>query len=165
VHLRPLTDDDTTAVLALNHASVESLAPLDEQRLAALRAMAWRAGAVEADGEVAAFVLVFTAGVGYDSDNYRWFSRRYDDFCYLDRIVVGSRWRRRGIGRLIYDDMEQAAVPHGRLTCEVNAEPPNEASLAFHAARGYVEVGRLTHDGGKVTAMLCKQLPAKELSS
>lgn len=163
VHLRPLTEHDTEAVLALNHASVENLAPLDAQRLATLRAIAWRAGAVDADGEVAAFVLVLTAGVDYDSANYRWFTRRYDDFCYLDRIAVGSRWRRQGIGRLIYDEVERAAVPHGRLTCEVYAEPPNHASLAFHAARGYVEVGRLTHDGGKVTAMLTKEL-TKELT-
>jgi uncharacterized protein len=159
VHLRPMSDADTAAVLALNEASVEMLAPLDIERLAWLRSFATRADVVVTDsGDVAAFVLVFGPGTTYDSDNYRWFGKRYDDFCYLDRIAVGGPWRRQGIGGLIYDEMEAAAARHGRLACEVNAVPPNHASLAFHAARGYVEVGRLTHDDGKVTAMLVKEL-------
>jgi predicted GNAT superfamily acetyltransferase len=40
----------------------------------------------------------------------------------------------------------------------VYAEPPNAGSLAFHAARGYVEIGRLEQAGGKVAAMLVKVL-------
>jgi len=161
VHLRPATAADQAAVLALNAASVEALSPLDGTHLEALAARAARYDVVEVDGEVAAFVLVFAPGADYNSDNYRWFDERYTDFCYLDRIVVGERWRRRGIGRLVYDAIEAFSTPHGRLTCEVNAEPPNHASLAFHAARGYVEVGRLTHAdprGGKTTAMLSKEL-------
>jgi uncharacterized protein len=158
MHLRPARDADNAAILALNAASVDSLSPLDEAGLRRLRPIALRADVVEVDGEVAAFVLVLGPSSDYDSDNYRWFLQRFDDFCYLDRIVVGERWRRRGIGRMVYDAMEQVALTHRRLTCEVNAEPPNHASLAFHAARGYVEVGRLDHGGGKVTAMLSKEL-------
>jgi uncharacterized protein len=154
-----MNDVDTAAVLDLNEASVDVLAPLDVDRLTLLRSLATRADVVvTGSGDVAAFVLVFGPGTTYDSDNYRWFGERYDDFCYLDRIAVGGPWRRQGIGRLIYDAMEAAATPHGRLTCEVYAAPPNDASLAFHAARGYVEVGRLTHQDGKVTSMLVKEL-------
>lgn len=158
MHLRPARDADVEAILALNAASVDSLSPLDEEGLRRLRPIALRADVVETDGHVAAFVVVLGPDAGYDSDNYRWFSGRFDDFCYLDRIVVGEQWRRRGIGRMVYDEMEQVAAAHRRLTCEVNAEPPNHASLAFHAARGYVEVGRLEHGGGKVTTMLSKEL-------
>jgi predicted GNAT superfamily acetyltransferase len=32
------------------------------------------------------------------------------------------------------------------------------ASLAFHAARGYVEVGRLLQTNGKTCSMLVKEL-------
>ncbi|HET7326101.1 MAG TPA: GNAT family N-acetyltransferase [Nocardioidaceae bacterium] len=159
MHLRPATDADVDAVLALNAASVEALSPLDAHRLRRLRSASLRYDVVETEGSVAAFVLVFGPGADYDSDNYHWFAQAYDDFCYLDRIVVGEQWRRRGVGRLVYEEMEAVAAPHGRLTCEVNAEPPNHASLAFHAARGYAEVGRLGHGAGKVTAMLSKELP------
>lgn len=153
-----MTEAETSEVLALNEASVADLSPLDVAELTRLRRLALRDDVVAVDGQVAAFVLVLGPDADYDSANYRWFTERYDDFGYLDRIVVGQQWRRRGIGRLIYDDVERAAAPHGRLACEVNHEPPNHASLAFHAARGYVEVGRLRHDGGKVTAMLVKEL-------
>ncbi len=159
VQIRPLRDGDVEAVLALNEESVELLAPLTAEQLDRLRATAAQALVVDDEGTVAAFVLAFGPGVDYDSPNYRWFASRYgDEFAYLDRIAVGEAWRRRGIGRLVYDTIEAAARPYGRLACEVNAVPPNEGSLAFHAARGFREVGRLTHPGGKVTAMLVKQL-------
>jgi len=158
VHLRAMTEADTDAVLSLNEASVADLSPLDAEELARLRGLAERDEVVEVDGQVAAFVLILGPDADYDSANYRWFTERYEDFGYLDRIVVGQQWRRQGIGRLIYDDVERAATARGRLACEVNAEPPNHASLAFHAARGYVEVGQLRHEGGKVTAMLVKEL-------
>lgn len=157
MHLRPARDGDSDAILALNEASVESLSPLDRADLEQLRRMALHCNVVEAEEQVAAFVLVLGPRLDYDSANYRWFDRRFDDFHYLDRIVVGEPWRRRGIGGLVYDEMERLASSHGRLTCEVNAEPPNHASLAFHTTRGYAEVGRLDHGGGKITAMLSKE--------
>jgi len=160
VHLREMTDADTYAVLSLNASAVDVTGPLDQERLARLRRLAVRADVVEVDGWVAGFALVLPPGTDYDSPNYAWFSRRYaDDFLYLDRVVVSEMNRRAGIGGLIYDAAETEAHARGRLACEVNAEPPNEASLAFHAHRGYVEAGRLAHESGKVTAMLVKELP------
>ena len=55
--------------------------------------------------------------------------------------------------------IETDACTAGRLALEVNAEPPNPASLAFHAARGFAEVGRLGGPG-KAVAMLAKDLTA-----
>jgi predicted GNAT superfamily acetyltransferase len=42
--------------------------------------------------------------------------------------------------------------------CEVNVRPANPASLAFHTARGYRELGRLEHGPEKVVALLAKEL-------
>src|SRR5262245_9366001 len=159
VHLRPMTDADTYAVLSLNASAVDVTGPLDQDRLEHLRAIAARADVVEVDGWVAAFALVLPPGTEYDSPNYAWFGQRYrGGFLYLDRVVVSELIRRAGIGGTIDDAVETDAKSWGRLACEVNVEPPNEASLAFHSARGYVEAGRLTHDSGKVTAMLVKEL-------
>jgi predicted GNAT superfamily acetyltransferase len=44
------------------------------------------------------------------------------------------------------------------MVCEVNLEPRNDVSLAFHAARGYVEVGQLAHGQEKLVALLSKEL-------
>jgi uncharacterized protein len=159
VLLRPMTDADTYAVLSLNASSVDVTGPLDADRLNAMRTMAARADVVEVDGWVTAFALVLPPTAAYDSANFAWFKERYGQgFLYLDRVVVSRLNRRTGIGGMIYDAAEAEASAHGRLACEVYADPPNEASLAFHEQRGYVETGRLTHDSGKVTAMLVKEL-------
>src|SRR5699024_584949 len=101
----------------------------------------------------------------YDSRNYRWFSDRYTDFGYLDRVVVSPAHRRRGVGTLLYDALEQAATPRGRMALEVYVEPPNKVSLAFHHNRSYVEVGRVEQEGGKLAAMMVKPLDTAKLEN
>ncbi len=156
--MRPIEARDVPAVLDLNERNVDLLALMDADRLARLSAWAQRADVIVSGGEVAGFVLVFGSGTDYDSENYRWFSRRYPDrFLYLDRIVLDERFRRLGLGRRVYDAVEADAAAHGRLVLEVNLEPPNHPSLAFHRARGFVEVGRLSN-GGKVVALMEKQI-------
>lgn len=149
-----MVEADLPAVLALNHAHVELLSPMDAPRLLQLLGWACRGDVIVCDGEVAGFVLVFAPGTPYDSPNYRWFSARYGEgFHYLDRVVVDDRYRRRGLASAAYEVIEAAAAGHGRLVLEVNVDPPNEASLAFHRARGYREVGRLGADGHAVALM------------
>ena len=158
VLLRDIADHDVPLVLDLNERNVELLAPLDAARLDQLSTWAHRAQVIEVAGEPAGFVITIPAGTDYDSPNYRWFSALYgSSFHYLDRIVFQDRFRRRGLGSAVYDLIEADASTAGRLALEVNAEPPNPASLAFHAARGFAEVGRLG-GAGKAVAMLAKDL-------
>ena len=158
--LRPMTDADVPAVLQLNADHVELLAPMDGERLALLRGWASRADVIQCDGETAGFVLVFGPGTDYDSENYRWFTERFDDrFDYLDRIVIDDRFRRRGLASAVYDEIEAAAVARGRLVLEVNVDPPNEPSLAFHRRRGFEEVGRLGPTGHRVSLMVRSSPP------
>ena len=96
--LRPLVPADHQAVLALNERNVELLAPLDEARLVQLVAWAETAAALDVDGTFAGFVLTFGAGSPYDGENFAWFSERYPDFTYLDRVVIHEDFRRRGLG-------------------------------------------------------------------
>lgn len=152
--LRPLRETDHGFVLALNHANVEALAPMGEQRLHEVLAWAHRFDVVEVGGVPAGFVVTVAPGTAYDSDNYRWFGGRYgEDFYYLDRIVLDARFRRQGLGAFVYDEMERTATPYGRLALEVNLVPRNGPSLAFHVGRGYVEVGRLGDDEHLVALM------------
>jgi uncharacterized protein len=151
--LRPITPSDVDDVLALNERNVVKLAPLDAARLAEIQDWADRVDVLDVDGDFAGFVVTFGPGTPYDSDNYRWFTDRFDDFYYLDRIVLHEDFRRRGLGGFVYDDVEETARKHGRLALEVNLVPRNDASLAFHESRGYVEVGRLGDDDHLVTLM------------
>jgi predicted GNAT superfamily acetyltransferase len=114
--------------------------------------------AVEHEGEIVAFALAIAPGTPYDSQNYRWFAARFERFLYLDRIVVADPFRRRGIATRLYDAIEIAVDSFDRMVCDVNILPPNQASLEFHAAREYREVGRLTYGSEKVVALLSKEL-------
>lgn len=157
--LRPFTPADGAAVLALNAASVTHLSPLDPDRLDRLLGWSYRLDVLVEGGAVVGFVVLVAPDSGYDSVNYRWFAQRFPSFLYLDRIVVAEGHRRRGYAGQVYDEMEAAAAGYGRLVCEVDVVPPNPASLAFHAGRGFREVGRLDLAGGKKVAMLDKPLP------
>ena len=158
MRLRPITADDHPFVLDLNERNVDLLAPMDEQRLGYLLERADRGDVIEVDGDRAGFVLTFGPGTDYDGLNYAWFTDRYgSDFYYLDRVVIDDRFRRRGLGAAAYDELERAAVPHSRMVLEVNSEPPNEPSLAFHRGRGYVDVGTRGEPGHRV-AMLALEL-------
>jgi predicted GNAT superfamily acetyltransferase len=150
--LRPITVADHAAVVELNERNVELLAPLDEVRLAELVAVADDACVIDVDGAFAGFVITFAAGSSYDGENFAWFTERYDDFCYLDRVVIHEDHRRRGLASKVYDELESSC---GRpvFALEVNLDPPNVASLAFHHARGYREVGQ-RHFGGHLVSML-----------
>ena len=152
--LRPVADHDVADVLALNARNVTALAPMDENRFAQLRSWADRFDVLEHDGGFAGFVVTFGPGSAYDSPNYAWFTERHTTgFYYLDRIVLHEGFRRQGLGGFVYDELERVAARHGRMTLEVNLVPRNDASLAFHDARGYVEVGRLGDPGHLVALM------------
>ena len=156
--VRPLTVDDAATVLDINETNVNHLAPMDEDEFRWFVEEATLAWGVEVDAALVGFVLVLEPGLAYPSRNYAWFSERYDDFLYLDRVAIDERARRQGVGTVVYDEVERRAADRGvPLLLEVNLEPRNDPSLAFHAGRGFEEVGTLEHDGGaKVVRLLAK---------
>ena len=153
--LRPYRDDDLTALTAINDAAYPAVPITPESELAELAAMSTVRVVVDDDG-VAGFVFGMPPGLDYASENYRWFSARYTEFVYVDRIVVAERLRSQGIGPQLYAAVfDQArAVGADVVLCEVNVEPPNPRSLAFHARLGFVEVGRQATKGGAVVVAL-----------
>lgn len=156
--LRPITPVDHDAVLAWNAAHVELLSPLDADRLTKLLGWCDLGAVITHDGHDVGFVLTFAAGSAYDSANFAWFTRRYDAFYYLDRIVVEPSLRRSGIASRVYDEVEERAREVGPVMClEVNLDPPNEPSLEFHRRRGYVEVGQ-DDATGHVVGLMVKEL-------
>lgn len=158
VALEPRHHDE---ILTLNTLDVEVLSPLDERRLAAIVARTAVALVAEDDHGVLGFCLALEPGTDYDSRHYAWFSAHRESFLYLDRVVVSTRARRRGVGTRLYEACEAHAAPLGRMLCEVDVVPLNATSMAFHASRGYVEIGRNPagppeRPDAKVVAMLEK---------
>lgn len=160
LRLREATAADHAAVLALNNAHVPHVNALTADEFRQLVGLsAHFTVAEDADG-LLGFVLCVPAGVEYWSDNYLWFSARYDDFLYLDRVVVDPGARRRGIGRALYADLHTRARSRWpRVLLEVNLRPPNPDSVAFHEALGYEAVGLREYDAGaKAVQMYAREL-------
>ena len=171
IALRPIGTDDLDAVLALNDEWVPEVGEIDAARLAHLVDQASLSlVAVDAapsdesddtggsDGTLLGLVIVMAPGADYDSPNYRYFEQAratgdLGEFRYVDRIVVATAAHRRGVGRRLYDAVFDHAREHGAttVTCEVNVEPPNPVSTAFHSSLGFVEVGRQSNYDGAVT--------------
>lgn len=156
MHLRDATTDDLSAIHAQNEAAVPAVSAISLTDFAWFLEMAAYFRVAEIDGALAGFMLGLRPGLDYASLNYAWFSARYDDFYYIDRLAVDPAFRRRGVASALYDDIERCALEAGApvLACEVNLHPRNEESLAFHAARGFHEVGRQDTEGGAKTVAL-----------
>jgi uncharacterized protein len=146
----PISEALEGDVLALNNDHAVELSWLDLERLAALLREAFYARRL---GKLDAFLLAFDERADYDSPNFLWFRERYRRFVYVDRVVVASAARGRGYARQLYADLFDHArqAGHDIVVCEVNSDPPNPASDAFHAALGFVEVGGARIHGGKKT--------------
>lgn len=161
--LRDLTVADLDAAHVINVANVPEVGDVTLERLAWLHEMtAISTGVFANDGSMLGFCMVFPPDTAYDSVNYTWFMERGDDAYYLDRVAFSQAARRQGLGTRLYDAVEQRIRVESReirrLTLEVNTNPPNAASMAFHTGRGYLEVGRQSTPYGTEVAMLEKPL-------
>ena len=141
--LRDATAADFDAIVRLNLESEHFLSRMDLARLRVLRDQAAYLRVAEVQGEAAAFLLAFAPRSAYDSENYRWFDARYERFIYVDRVVVASAQRGRGLGVRLYEDVFDFAREQRleRVVCEFDVDPPNPVSANFHARFGFREVG------------------------
>ncbi|NII11672.1 GNAT family N-acetyltransferase [Oleiagrimonas sp. C23AA] len=160
--IRDVREHDLEAVLALNNAAGAGILSMSEAHARHLYDIADYFRVAEVDGKVAGFLIAVREDADHDSPNFLWFRERYEQFVYIDRIVVGSGWRRHGLGRVFYCDVQSFAevrVPH--LACEVFLEPRDDATLLFHGTYGFQEVGQQVMPGNqRRVSMQAKALPS-----
>jgi predicted GNAT superfamily acetyltransferase len=152
--VRQISKADLAWVHPLNETHAVELSPLTAERLAELVGQATYARC-----EDGAFLLAFDQSADYDGVNFLWFRDRYEKFIYIDRVCVDETHRRRGLARKLYEDLFQWAAEYsaGPVVCEVNSDPPNPGSDAFHAVQGFVEVGSARlEDRGKTVSYLAR---------
>ncbi len=142
------TFDETSPLLLLNNADAEALSRLSAEEMVQLVAQAFLALAA---GEADALLIALDERARYASPNFLWFRDRFDRFVYVDRVVVAPHARGRGLASALYRALLVRAQEEGRdrIVAEVNVDPPNPASHAFHAAMGFFAVGSATLSGGK----------------
>lgn len=159
--IRDLAADDLDWLLSLNNAAVPHVNHLELARLADILELSCYARTVLHDGKPAGALIALWPGTGYASGHYRWFSERFANFLYIDRVMIDSTRRSGGLGQRIYADIERFARANdaGHIACEVNSQPPNPVSMRFHEAVGFRPVGELANDdGSKCVVLLTKAL-------
>jgi len=147
---------DARIIADLNEAVVSVTSPMTAAEFLELKALSRYCLVVEAaSGEVEGFIIVMTKGEPYDNGNYQWFSERYDDFAYIDRIVLGPSLRNLGVAHQLYDLIGDMAADDGcsLLAAEMDIDPPNPHSLHFHSRYGFEEVGVRDLERGKTVSM------------
>ena len=155
MQISPITNDDMAAVLSLNSAAVPHVNQIGLDELAWFRDNASFARTVKIDARLAGFMIGLRPGTAYQSLNYRWFCEHYDDFAYVDRVVVADWARRRGVAEALYRGFASSQTDVDIMTCEVNIRPPNDGSMRFHQRMGFRQVGTQEVDNGtKEVALL-----------
>lgn len=157
LRMRVMRDADLTSVLALNKAAAPAVTDLPEDQMRAL--IGWCdvcLVALNRTGDVIAFLLSLGHGQPYESENYRWFEDRGVRHQYIDRIVVAASARGTGVGHAMYESVFERARERGatEVTAEVNLDPPNPRSIAFHERMGFRQLGEQTTKGGAVRVAL-----------
>ena len=151
------------ALLALNNNDAAQLSLLSLPELDQLIRESFYSAAIAGSD---ALLIAFDQSSRYESVNLLWFRAHFENnpdkkFVYVDRIVVAPAARGKGYARALYTNLFQRAksAGHTRIVCEVNLDPPNPISDAFHASLNFSEVGHASiHNGAKTVCYLLHSL-------
>ncbi|MBW8882224.1 MAG: GNAT family N-acetyltransferase [Asticcacaulis sp.] len=141
------TSPNQTELLALNNAFAHDTSYLEQADWDHLVSQARFGYAINTDG----FLIAFDEKAGYDSPNFLWHRERLQRFAYVDRVVIAAAAQGRGLGRKLYEQLALDARAAGFpvIACEVNIDPPNTTSIAFHEKLGFQRVGDQRLANGK----------------
>lgn len=163
VILRDTTAGDFDAIFVINAEALPGVAELTLDNFEHLiRACAVFRLLEVAEG-VAGYLCAMDRSAAYDGEEFQWFRKHLrEPFLYIDQVAIALPYRGKGLGRTLYDDLECHAYRNGidTLVCEVNHEPANVASQAFHRQRGFSELGRMNTRGVIVSLLAKRNLPA-----
>jgi len=156
VMIKDARPPDLEDVYQLNQANLPHVGAISLSDMASLYNQAVYFRVAKSGEKIAGFLIAFDPHAGYKSPNYLWFKKHFEAFIYIDRIIIASEFRGKGLAFDLYKDLEQFACARGIpiLACEYNLRPQNETSRIFHRQYGFKEVGRQETEGGKKTVSL-----------
>ena len=146
---------DTEAILAANAAGRPGVYPLTSEEVTTTLAGSTYFVVAELEGQVAGYLIGYTATDACEGDEFAWFQAQLPQFLYVDQIAVAPAARRAHVGAALYAHAAEYARDHAlpALVCEVNLDPPNPTSLQFHQRLGFREVGVLTVSDGRTVSL------------
>ena len=148
---------DTDAIRALTLEGAPGVMPFEPNELEWAFEHSRCFWVATVDDRVVGYVLTLESNVPYEGEEFQWFHNHIDTFLYIDRVAVFPDARRQGVGHALYARVIRFAREHGnvRVACEVNLEPPNPESMAFHKKQSFVTLSSLvTHNGRKVALLV-----------
>ncbi len=162
--LRAVAPAEQPVLLALNNRHDGPVNALTAPAFASLCADAFLAlGAWDARGTLLGLLVALGPEGPVHGPNHGWMRQHHPEAVYIDRIVVEPAAQGLGIGRALYAALAGVAREAGltRLGCEVNLDPPNPESLAFHARLGFLPGGQATdpRNGKLVRYLLAEAAP------
>ena len=128
-------------ILKINAEFVHWLAPLDRDELIYILSKANYAKQIN---NAQAILIGYGSDTDYpEHENLAWLRARFNNFFYIDRIIIDPASQGRGLAKTFYQDFEIHARNAGytALTCEVNTLPDNPRSHQFHEAFGFHACG------------------------
>lgn len=161
IEIRDTKPTDFSEIKRLNDEFVHFTSPMDMARIAQLDELGFYHKVICEDGIVLGFLLAMTDDCVYDSDNYRWFNQRFNQFAYIDRVVIDTLHHGRRLGQQLYKNLFEFAQQKdiNTVCCEYNLVPANPNSAIFHMQLGFKEVHRLSsNDVDKLVSMQAKEL-------
>jgi len=159
MQISKIIENDFDEVLALNEASVPHVNLIGRDELEWFCDNAAFIQVAKIDSCLAGFLIGLRPGTEYASVNYRWFCDNYDDFAYVDRVIVSEWARRQGVAEALYLAFARSQAGVAVMTCEVNIRPPNEGSMLYHQRMGFQQVATQETGGGeKEVALMEKPL-------
>jgi uncharacterized protein len=155
--IEPLASLDFDGLLSLNNAHAVELSWLTRQEFKKLLAISYHSAGI---APASALLIAMDRAASYNNWNFQWFRARFSEFIYVDRVVVSQCLRGKGVARALYEDLfKRASVDQKSvITCEVNLDPPNQASLSFHRCLGFQTVGESVLPSGKRVQYKLKEL-------
>jgi len=141
--IRPATPADAPAIAAfwnpLIRDTVVTFNPVEKSESEIAGMIATREGFLVADqGGILGFATYaqFRGGLGYA-------------FAQEHTIILAPAGQGRGIGRALMTALADHARAHGHHILMAGVSGSNPAGIAFHAALGFAEVGRVVQAGWK----------------
>lgn len=164
--VRALTSSDCEAVLRINSESLPGVARLDRAEFERLMAIPNVHLAIDSsEGRLVGYILAFRSDASYDGEEFLSFAKLGPDpFICIDQVAVDAGKRRERLASTLYSALEQRArkAMTAYLCCEINLNPPNPASLAFHLNKGFNQTGSLKTADGRTVALMTKGLVSTE---
>ncbi len=144
-------------MLALNQGAQAETSSLTIDSLRRLLDMAFHVGLWD-EGRLG-FVIALAQDAPYENANFEWFRSRYPRFVYIDRVIVSPAARGQGVAGRLYDQLFEVARQSGHelVGCEVNVDPPNPISMAFHERHGFKAAGERRLPSGKTVRYLVRR--------